>query len=223
MTIPLKTMMDKTFEMIVDSFQDSKCDPNKTIYEFLNDVFEPFKNKQDTPENHDALKYSFIKNLRSQFLQYEIVMDDKDKKLLIATIIGSYGLWEADKSDCTFFNKSPLHMTFQQLKDEINKPVKNIEIKVECDAQNIDIPLEKTKILTLRQYEKKIKEKEELEKIKINSLTDCFNKMVEKYNLQDFVKKVEESFQNPFIAILPFIQDAKDLEEYHHHIICSRL
>mgnify|MGYP003309466705 CR=1 FL=1 len=26
------------------------------------------------------------------------------------------------------------------------KPVKNIEIKVECDAQNIDIPLEKTEI-----------------------------------------------------------------------------
>lgn len=47
--------------------------------------------------------------------------------------------------------------------------------------------------------------------------------MVEKYNLQDFVKRVEESFQNPFIAILPFIQDAKDLEEYHHHIIHSRL
>lgn len=176
-------MMDKTFEMIVDSFQDSKCDPNKTIYEFLNDVFEPFKGMQDTPDNRDALKYSFMKNLKSQFLQYEILMDDKDEKLIIATIIGKYFCFEYDKSNDNFFKKSPLAMTFQQLKDEINK----------------------------------------FEKLKTDSIIDCFNKMVEKYNLQDFVRKVEVSGRSPFIAILPFISNHKDLEEYHNRLVVGRL
>lgn len=222
MTIPIKTMMDKTFEMIVDSFQDSKCDPNKTIYEFLNDVFEPFKDKQDTPDNHDALKYSLIKNLRFQFSQYEILMDDKDEKFLIAAIIGSYGLFEADKSDCKFFNQSPLHMTFQQLKDEINKSIENT-FAFRSNDENIDTPLENKEFLELRKFEKKIKEEEEFEKLKTDSIIDCFNKMVEKYNLQDFVRKVEVSGQSPFIAILPFISNHKDLEEYHNRLVVGRL
>lgn len=82
---------------------------------------------------------------------------------------------------------------------------------------------EPNKTISSKDFRNKIVEKEEEYKEKTNSLIEHFNKMVEKYNLQDFVKKVEESFQNPFIAILPFIKDAKDLEEYHHHIICSRL
>jgi len=213
MTIPLKTMMDETFEIIVDSFQDSKCDPNKTIYEFLNDVFEPFKGMQDTPDNRDALKYSFMKNLKSQFLQYEILMDDKDEKLIIATIIGKYFCFEYDKSNDNFFKKSPLAMTFQQLKDEINKPIKKIDITLQKQKKN----------LILHEYEKKIKEKQELDKIKTDRLIDCFNKMVKKYNLQNFVKLVEEHGQNPFIAIEPFISDRKDLEEYHQHVVCLPL
>ena len=46
--------------------------------------------------------------------------------------------------------------------------------------------------------------------------------MVEKYNLLDFVKMAEANGKDVFIAIMPFISDKKDLEDYHHQLICGK-
>ena len=52
-----------------------------------------------------------------------------------------------------------------------------------------------------------LKDKEHINDLCANALIKSFDKMVKKYNLKHFVKQVEETGGNPFIAIMPFITD----------------
>ena len=68
-----------------------------------------------------------------------------------------------------------------------------------------------------------LKDKERINNLCSNSLIKSFDKMVEKYNLKHFVKQVEETGGNPFIAIIPFITDHEDLSNYHQDLVCCPL
>lgn len=81
---------------------------------------------------------------------------------------------------------------------------------------------EPNKIISSKDFQKIINEREQKDKARTDGLISHFNKMVEKYNLLDFVKMAEANGKDAFIAIMPFISDKKDLEDYHHQLICGK-
>ena len=68
--------------------------------------------------------------------------------------------------------------------------------------------------MTDKEFQKKLDDDNRIQKVTASSLISCFDEMVKKYNLHDFVKQVEAHGQNQFSAILPFISDPDDLLRY---------
>ena len=108
-----------------------------------------------------------------------------------------------EKQQYTSFNSE-----FQKIEGLVNPVVVNKETN--------------DKTITLEDFEKQIKDKERIDKISTNGIINHFKKIVEKYNLLDFVKMAEANGKDVFIAIMPFISDKKDLEDYHHQLICGK-
>lgn len=88
-----------------------------------------------------------------------------------------------------------------------------IELYTFCRQYNYGNPI-------LVEMERNAKDEEHIRDLCANSLVKNFDKMVEKYNLKDFVKSVEEARQNPFIAIMPFITDPEDSKNYNDDLVC---
>ena len=99
------------------------------------------------------------------------------------------------------------------------EPIRNLKAKITIDGVETEI----TSDQRINELEKKYKDEERIDDLCANSLIKSFDKMVEKYNLKHFVKQVEETGGNPFIAIVPFITDHEDLSNYHQDLVCRPL
>lgn len=99
------------------------------------------------------------------------------------------------------------------------EPIRNLKATITIDGVETEI----TPDPRIHELEEKCKDEEHINDLCANVLIKSFDKMVEKYNLKHFVKQVEETGGNPFIAIMPFITDHEDLSNYHHDLVCCPL
>lgn len=70
-----------------------------------------------------------------------------------------------------------------------------------------------------KEFQKQLDKQKRFQTAQSNVMINHFNKMVEKYKLQDFVMQVEAAGQNSFTAILPFITDPEDRMHYQQNLL----
>lgn len=71
-----------------------------------------------------------------------------------------------------------------------------------------------------KEFQKELDKQKRIQTVNNNAMIEHFNKMVEKYKLQDLVTQVEATGQNEFTAILPLITAPEDRLYYYNSVIC---
>lgn len=70
-----------------------------------------------------------------------------------------------------------------------------------------------------KEFQKELDKQKRIQTVNNNAMIEHFNKMVEKYKLQDLVTQVEATGQNEFTAILPLITAPEDRQYYYNSVI----